>query len=93
MRWFLRVINFLMICAVLLGPVDSAMAQEGGEEAFIAGLIPKLSPEAKVGQLFVVGFQGTNIDPNSDIADLIRTYQIGHIAVRIDIVALEPDDE
>ena len=60
-----------MLACLLIAALP-ALAQEGGEEAFIAGLLPKLSPEAKVGQLFIVGFQGTEVPPGSDIAALIR---------------------
>ena len=65
-------------------PAAPALAQEGGEEAFIAGLLPKLSPEAKVGQLFIAGFQGTEVPPGSDIAALIRDDQIGGVILSTD---------
>ncbi|MBP7689902.1 MAG: hypothetical protein KA765_18435, partial [Thermoflexales bacterium] len=77
-RW----LNLLLILAVLLAVTHSAVAQgadPGGEEAFIAGLIPRMSPEAKVGQLFVVSFDGIDIAPASDVADLILNYRVGGV--------------
>ncbi len=81
-----RVFRFILVVmlACLLIAALPALAQEGGEEAFIAGLLPKLSPEAKVGQLFIVGFQGTEVPPGSDIAALIRADQIGGVILSSD---------
>ncbi len=79
-----RLISLLIILACLLNAAVPALAQEGGEEAFIAGLLPKLSPEAKVGQLFIAGFQGTEVPPGSDIAALIRDDQIGGVILSTD---------
>ncbi len=77
-KWY-RFITFISVAALLLSVAANAVAQEGGEEAFIAGLLPKLSPEAKVGQLFIVGFNGTDVTNNGDIADLLRNYQVGGV--------------
>jgi beta-N-acetylhexosaminidase len=74
-----RLITILSIAACLLNTAFPVLAQDGGEEAFIAGLLPRLSPEAKVGQLFIVGFQGTEVSPGSDIAALIRDDQVGGV--------------
>jgi beta-N-acetylhexosaminidase len=81
MRALWRILNLLIIAALVLSTVLVAVAQEGGEEAFIAGLLPKLSPEAKVGQLFIVGFNGTEVAGNTDIADLLGAYQVGGVVV------------
>jgi beta-N-acetylhexosaminidase len=74
-----RLLSILIILACLLNAAAPVLAQDGGEEAFIAGLLPRLSPEAKVGQLFIVGFQGTEMSPDSDIAALIRDDQVGGV--------------
>ena len=81
MRGLWRILNLLIIAALVLSTALTAVAQEGGEEAFIAGLLPKLSPEAKVGQLFIVGFNGTEVAGNTDIADLLRAYQVGGVVL------------
>ncbi len=81
MRALWRILNLLIIAALVLSTGLVALAQEGGEEAFIAGLLPKLSPEAKVGQLFIVGFNGTEVSGNTDIADLLRAYQVGGVVL------------
>ncbi len=84
MQRLFRLIILLSILASLLNATVPAQAQEGGEEAFIAGLLPKLSPEAKVGQLFIVGFQGTDVPAGSDIATLIRDDQVGGVILSTD---------
>jgi beta-N-acetylhexosaminidase len=84
MQRLFRLILLLSILISLLNTVLPAQAQDGGEEAFIAGLLPKLSPDAKVGQLFIVGFQGTDVPPGSDIATLIRDDHIGGVILSTD---------
>ena len=83
-RW----LNLLLILTLLLSVIgDRAAAQDGepgGEEAFIAGLIPRMSPEAKVGQLFVVSFNGTNVTAASDVADLILNYRVGGVVLSVE---------
>ncbi|CAG0929877.1 Beta-hexosaminidase [Thermoflexales bacterium] len=74
-----RALRIVTILIILLKAAVPVLAQDGGEEAFIAGLLPKLSPEAKVGQLFIVGFQGTEVSPGSEIAALIRDDQVGGV--------------
>jgi len=73
-------LNLLIVAALLLGVsyVSPASAQ-GDPDQFIARLISQMTPEAKVGQLFVVTFPGTEIGSNSDIADLISTYRVGGV--------------
>jgi beta-N-acetylhexosaminidase len=79
MQRALRSVTILLILSCLLNAAAPVLAQDGGEEAFIAGLLPRLSPEAKVGQLFIVGFQGTEVSPGSEIAALIRDDQVGGV--------------
>ncbi len=79
-----RSIVIVIVLSCLLNATAPALAQDSGEEAFIAGLLPKLSPEAKVGQLFIVGFEGTDVTPGSDIATLIRDDQVGGVILSSD---------
>jgi beta-N-acetylhexosaminidase len=41
-----------------------------------------MSPEAKVGQLVLISFPGTDVGPTSDIGTLIRDYSVGGILVK-----------
>lgn len=77
----IRIFQWLLIAALLLSMVGRVAAQDGGEEAFIAGLLPRMSPEARVGQLFIVSFNGTSAAADSDVADLILNYRVGGVTL------------
>ena len=46
-------------------------------DAAVEAVFNTLTPEERVGQLFMVAFEGNTIDANSNIANLIRKYRIG----------------
>ena len=50
-------------------------------EARITDLIANMSVADRVGQLFVVGFQGNDIGPRSDVAELIEEYRVGGVVI------------
>ena len=50
-------------------------------EARIDDLIAGMSVADRVGQLFVVTFQGNDIGPRSDVAELIEEYRIGGVVI------------
>src|SRR3972149_6760138 len=53
MRRLIRILlNSLLSAGLALAAFHPALAQEGGEDAFIANLLPRLTPEVKIGQLF-----------------------------------------
>src|SRR5450756_1250432 len=83
MHRLFRFLNCIVIAALLFGSVSSAFAQAGGEDEFVARLIAQMSPEAKVGQLFVVSFKGIDATLNSDVADLILNYRVGGVVLSI----------
>lgn len=83
MSRLLRLWQLILIAALVLNTVRTAGAQDSGEEAFVAGLLPRMSPEAKVGQLFIASFRGVDVSGNSDVADLILNYRIGGVMLSI----------
>jgi beta-N-acetylhexosaminidase len=52
--------------------VDTARARQ---------MLDKMTPEEKVGQLFLVAFNGSNADDKSQIYDLITRYHIGGVVL------------
>ena len=50
-------------------------------EARIDDLIGRMSVADKVGQLFVVTFQGNDLGPRSDVAELIEEYRVGGVVL------------
>ena len=76
------VLNLVVVATLLLslGRTMPARAQEDPEK-LIPKIIAQMTPEAKVGQLFVVAFPGTNATIGSDIGDLILNYHVGGVAL------------
>ena len=52
-------------------PLDPAIEQ----------LLAQMTPEEKVGQLFLVTFVGSDVSPTSDVARLVQVYRVGGVAL------------
>ncbi len=52
-----------------------------GQQEDVRGILNKMSVADKVGQLFVVTFQGNDTAPDSDIATLVRDYRVGGVVL------------
>jgi beta-N-acetylhexosaminidase len=77
----------LIISMILAGkPGVSARAaeplQQANSKASAQELLNKMTPEERVGQLFLVSFTGSIADENSQIYDLIMRYHIGGVVMR-----------
>ncbi len=84
-RFYRLRLNLIVIILLLLGisgsVAQSARAQEP-ESAFspeVESLFRRLSPEERVGQLFMVTYTGTEVTADSEIARLVRDYRIGGV--------------
>jgi beta-N-acetylhexosaminidase len=86
MRSVVRQVALLfLVIIVALGSVPAATvrAQEDGPLADeVARLMERMSSAAKVGQLFVVTFPGSEVADDADIAELIRDYHIGGVVLK-----------
>jgi beta-N-acetylhexosaminidase len=80
---FLQILTFSFILALLVFPSTFSSAKD-----FAQGTIPRLraklllttmTPEEKVGQLFLISFNGTDVGENSQIYDLIANHHIGGV--------------
>ncbi len=80
-RW--RALNALLLAAFLLQSVGAgALAYQGDTpEARAAALLAGLTPEERVGQLFLVSFEGTDTGRESQIYDLIVNQHIGGVVL------------
>ena len=67
----------------LLIPMSEVKAQDSDQnpdpQAQARELLALLTPEEKVGQLFMVSFSGTSAEKQSNIYDLITTHHIGGV--------------
>jgi len=77
---------YLTIVVSLLGAllVPSGSMAQGADDpnADLRALIAQMSVADRVGQLFIVSFEGNDVGPDSAIADLIRTYRVGGVILQ-----------
>jgi len=86
MKFFLRVVRIITITATILGsilPIPRAVAETKNRPAQqkAAALLEELSPQERVGQLFLVTFQGTDTGPNTPIYDLTVNHHLGGVVL------------
>ena len=82
-------INILLALVILitlsLGPsTPAAVSAQGPDSAAdpaVEAIFSALTPDERVGQLFIISFNGTETDPDSDIAELIQAYRIGGVVL------------
>ncbi len=79
------VLATLISCLLLLTPIlPRARAQQEDPpplDPAIEQLLAQMTPEEKVGQLFLVTFVGGDVSPASDVARLIQVYRVGGVAL------------
>jgi beta-N-acetylhexosaminidase len=78
-----RLVSVFLLAMMLVSlpwPGFSAQAQ-GGETLKAQALLSRLSPEERVGQLFLVTFDGSEFDEESPIYDLIVNYHVGGVVL------------
>ncbi|HSJ87114.1 MAG TPA: glycoside hydrolase family 3 N-terminal domain-containing protein [Anaerolineales bacterium] len=77
----LRCFLLLMFLASFLGPLPTARAQSQVPFSKVQGVLASMTAEERVGQLFLVTFQGTNTEPDSQIYDLIANHHVGGVVL------------
>lgn len=77
----LHLILLLAVCASLLRPVPAARAQTFSQATSPAAVLAQMTPEERVGQLFLVTFRGVDTGPESQIADLIVNRHVGGVVL------------
>lgn len=84
----LRAIAVLTFLAVLLSHAFSSLAapnpQTDSAEERARQVLSRMTPQEKIGQLFLVTFQGPVLRADSELADLINRYHIGGVVLRAD---------
>ena len=80
LRGLLRWLALLTFLASLFGPVaGGAHAQTPTPSPQARALLDSMTPEERVGQLFLVTFSGTNTGKESQIYDLIASRHVGGV--------------
>lgn len=77
----LRLASLLLIILMMLSlaPAPATLAQPAPVD--VQGVLEAMTVADRVGQLFVVTFQGDDVGPNSAIADLVRNYRVGGVVL------------
>lgn len=82
----LALLILLFVCTTFLSSYSAVFSQEdvSNDPASIKAraLLSRLSPEERVGQLFLVTMDGTEIRADSPITELISDYHIGGIVLK-----------
>ena len=71
----------LLGCLLLGGTLSPAQAQAGGMPPDIQQQWQRMTPEQRVGQLFLVTFKGTDTSEKSEIHDLIANHYVGGVVL------------
>src|SRR5260221_9620310 len=92
-KYIFRWLILLTFCASLLGPAPVAHAQPQSQGKTAEAILESMTPEERVGQLFLVTFNGTDTSPESQIYDLIVNHHIGGVVLTAenDNFVAEPD--
>ena len=84
-----RSVNFVLLLALILSPFSAtgrALAgqppQSNDPQQQAQALLDTLTPQERVGQLFLVTFQGSDAGPDSHIGQLIADYHIGGVVLK-----------
>jgi beta-N-acetylhexosaminidase len=83
----LRICIFILIFSIL-SPIQTANTanelQIDESELKAQELLQKMTPEERVGQLFLVAFQGSEVTPESEIYNLIVNHHVGGVILRLE---------
>ena len=92
-KYFLRWLSLLTFLASILVPVAGVQAQTATPPPQVRALLSSMSPEERVGQLFLVTFTGTDTSDESQIYDLIANQNVGGVMLLAenDNFITEPD--
>jgi len=83
-RTLIHWMSVLTFSASLLGPAAGASAQPVSQANDAERVLISMTPEERVGQLFLVTFRGTNTSVDSQIYDLIVNQHIGGMVLLAD---------
>ena len=77
--WVLLLLASLWFFGASELPASAFQSPEQAQE-----ILDAMTVEERVGQLFLVAFEGDSIDQSSDVADLILNYKIGGVLLQTD---------
>jgi beta-N-acetylhexosaminidase len=76
----------ILMLGVALYPPATVFAQHAGQadlnQERAGRILQAMSPEERVGQVFLVSFTGSSLEGNSQLQQLIRDYHVGGVVLR-----------
>ncbi len=76
------ILSILVITLPVGRPVRASSLAQTTPQQQAQDLLSKMTPEERVGQLFLVTFKGHDIQNNSEITDLIVNHHVGGVVMR-----------
>ncbi len=80
-RWAVIALLALLLLGSTPAPTAARARAAASPEDCARDVLARLSPEERVGQLFLVAFQGSAIAPESPIYDLVTHYHVGGVVL------------
>jgi beta-N-acetylhexosaminidase len=82
-HYTLLILTLLVLMSLDSGGLATVKAQEEtvDVDTIVEQIFEILTPQERVGQLFMVSFRGTDISATSEIAELIQQYRVGGIFI------------
>ncbi len=81
-RSFHWVILLMLTVSLFVPARSTAYAQTSTPLSKAQAVLDEMSPEERVGQLFLVTFRGTDTSPQSQVYDLIVNYHVGGVVLQ-----------
>jgi beta-N-acetylhexosaminidase len=79
-----RVRRFLLTILIFASLLLNYRPVQALDEIDLQAILEEMSPEEKIGQLFLVSFEGMDVSEESQIYDLITNFHIGGVVLRAD---------
>jgi beta-N-acetylhexosaminidase len=80
-RGLAAIVLAVLVIQLVLGLPPSQAQETDPLDLRVDRLMERMSPADRVGQLFLVTFQGRDVSAESDIADLILNYRVGGVVL------------
>jgi beta-N-acetylhexosaminidase len=78
---WLTAVSILTILASMFQPMPAAQAETFFQASKAQAVLASMTPEERVGQLFLVTFQGTDTHDQTQIYDLIANHHVGGVVL------------
>lgn len=82
MRRFVHWLMLLIVLTLLLTPTPAVQAETHSQASQAQAVLDSMTPEERVGQLFLVTFQGTDTHDQTQIYNLIANYHVGGVVLQ-----------